>query len=67
MVGTAIRSKPAQAAEASRIADAAVVASALIETLAANLDENGQARPGAAGVVLAQVRELAAAVRQTRS
>jgi tryptophan synthase alpha chain len=65
-IGFGVRT-PAQAAEASRIADAAVVASALIETLAANLDENGHAKPGAAGVVLAQVRDLAKAVRQTQS
>ncbi len=55
---------PAQAAEASRIADAAVVASALIETLSAHLDEDGKAKPGAVETVLDQVRGLAAAVRK---
>ena len=43
--------RPQQAATAARIADAAVVASALIDTLAANLDDAGkrQARRGAQG------------------
>ncbi len=64
-IGFGVRT-PAQAAEASRVADAAVVASALIENLSRHLDENGHARPGAAEAVLAQVRELAAAVRAPR-
>jgi tryptophan synthase alpha chain len=64
-IGFGVRS-PHQAAEAVRIADAAVVASALIDTLAANLDEQGRARPGAVGKVLDQVRELAAGVRGAR-
>ena len=54
---------PAQAAEAASIADGSVVASALIDTLAANLDEAGHAKPGAVEIVLAQVRALAAGVR----
>ena len=53
---------PAQAAEAVRIADAAVVASALIETLAASLRE-GCAGPETAARVLAQVRAIADAIR----
>jgi tryptophan synthase alpha chain len=61
-IGFGVRT-PAQAAEASRIADAAVVASALIETLSYHLDEHGQAMPDAAATVLAQVGDLAAAVR----
>jgi tryptophan synthase alpha chain len=61
-IGFGVRS-PEQAGVASRIADAAVVASALIETLSANLDANGKALPGAVRTVLDQVRELAAAVR----
>jgi tryptophan synthase alpha chain len=64
-VGFGVRS-PHQAAEAVRIADAAVVASALIDTLAANLDEHGRAKAGAVGKVLDQVRELAAGVRSAR-
>ena len=54
---------PAQAAGAASIADGAVVASALIDTLAANLDDAGHAKPGAVEIVLAQVRALAAGVR----
>jgi len=61
-IGFGVRT-PQQAAEAARIADAAVVASALIDTLAANLDENGRAKPGAVEKVLDQVRALAAGVR----
>ncbi len=61
-VGFGVRS-PAQAAEASRVADAAVVASALIDTLAAQIDERGRAKPGAVPAVLDQVRALAAGVR----
>ena len=61
-IGFGVRS-PAQAAEASRVADAAVVASALIDTLAGNLDAAGKAKPGAVGLVLDQVRALAAGVR----
>ena len=64
-IGFGIRS-PAQAAEATTIADGAVVASALIETLARDLDEHGAARPGTAQRVLDQVRSLADAVRMTR-
>ena len=64
-VGFGVRS-PHQAAEAVRVADAAVVASALIDTLATNLDEQGRAKPGAVRKVLDQVRELAAGVRGAR-
>ena len=61
-IGFGVRT-PAQAAEAASISDGAVVASALIDTLAANLDENGHTKPGAVEKVLAQVRDLAKAVR----
>ncbi len=64
-VGFGVRS-PAQAAEVVRVADAAVVASALIDTLAAHLDESGRAKPDAVRVVLDQVRDLADAVRVAR-
>jgi tryptophan synthase alpha chain len=63
-IGFGVRT-PAQAAAASRIADAAVVASALIETLSRHLDADGNARPDAVAAVLNQVRELSAAVRHT--
>jgi tryptophan synthase alpha chain len=64
-VGFGVRT-PEQAAEAARAADAAVVASALIDTLARSLDERG--RPGADTVrrVLDQVRALADGVRGAR-
>lgn len=55
-----------QAAEAVRVADAAVVASALIETLAASLDADGRAGPTTVRRVLDQVRELAEGVRGAR-
>jgi tryptophan synthase alpha chain len=65
-IGFGVRT-PAQAAEASRVADAAVVASALIETLSKHLDDAGNARPDAVTAVLDQVRDLASAVRRTQS
>jgi tryptophan synthase alpha chain len=62
-VGFGVRT-PQQAATAARVADAAVVASALIDTLAANLNADGRALPAAVEKVLDQVRGLAAAVRR---
>jgi tryptophan synthase alpha chain len=62
-IGFGVRT-PDQAATAAKIADAAVVASALIETLSTHLDADGKARPGAVETVLDQVRALAAAVRK---
>jgi len=64
-IGFGVRT-PEQAGEASRVADAAVVASALLDNLANNLDEHGKAKPGAIDKVLAQIGELAAAVRKPR-
>jgi tryptophan synthase alpha chain len=64
-VGFGVRT-PEQAAAAVRLGDAAVVASALIDTLSADLDEAGRARPGTVGKVLDQVRALAAGVRGAR-
>jgi tryptophan synthase alpha chain len=64
-IGFGVRT-PAQAAEAVRQGDAAVVASALLDTLSASLDENGRATPGTVRRVLDQVRELAEAVRSAR-
>ena len=60
-IGFGIRT-PQQAAEAARIADGAVVASALIDTLAASLDAEGRAGPDTVTRVLDQVRALAEAV-----
>jgi tryptophan synthase alpha chain len=65
-IGFGVRT-PAQAAEVVRFADAAVVASALIDTLAAHLDSDGKAKPDAVRVVLDQVRDLANAVRSARA
>jgi tryptophan synthase alpha chain len=64
-IGFGVRS-PEQAAEAVRVADAAVVASALIETLAASLDADGRAGPDSVRRVLDQVRALAEGVRGAR-
>ncbi len=64
-IGFGVRT-PAQAADAVRHADAAVVASALIETLAASLDEQGRATPDTVQRVLDQVRALADGVRHAR-
>jgi len=64
-IGFGVRS-PEQAADAVRTADAAVVASALIETLAASLDEAGRARPDTVARVLEQVSSLAEGVRRAR-
>jgi tryptophan synthase alpha chain len=61
-IGFGVRT-PEQAGAASRVADAAVVASALIDTLSANLDADGKALPRAVDKVLDQVRGLATAVR----
>jgi tryptophan synthase alpha chain len=64
-VGFGVRS-PAHATAAVRSADAAVVASALIDTLAASLDAQGRAGPDTVRRVLDQIRELAEAVRTAR-
>jgi len=64
-IGFGIRT-PQQAAEAARLADAVVVGSALVDTLAAGLDENGCARRETRRQVLDQVRALAEAVRGAR-
>ncbi len=64
-IGFGVRT-PQQAGTASHIADAAVVASALIDTLSAHLDADGKALPGAVEAVLDQVRGLAAAVRKPK-
>jgi tryptophan synthase alpha chain len=65
-VGFGIRT-PAQAAAIARVADAAVIGSALVSHIAQSLDAHGRAPPGLAASLLAQVRELAAAVRTARN
>ncbi len=64
-VGFGIRT-PEQAAAVARVADAAVVGSALVQRLADHLDAAGRARPGLVDAVLADVRALAAGVRDAR-
>jgi tryptophan synthase alpha chain len=64
-IGFGVRT-PAQAAGAVRVADGAVVASALIDTLALSLDECGRARPDTVRQVLDQVRALSSAIHRAR-
>jgi tryptophan synthase alpha chain len=64
-IGFGVRS-PAQAAAAVRAADGAVVASALIDTLANSLDAQGNATPDSVRLVLDQIKDLASAVRGAR-
>jgi tryptophan synthase alpha chain len=65
-VGFGIRT-PAQAQEVARVADAAVVGSALVDRVAANLDGDGKAKPALVGAVLEDVRALAQGVRGARA
>ncbi|HZT50671.1 MAG TPA: tryptophan synthase subunit alpha [Stellaceae bacterium] len=64
-VGFGIRT-PAQAAEVARVADAAVVGSALVEKVAKNLDRRGKAKTSLTPAVLKDVAALAKGVRQAR-
>jgi tryptophan synthase alpha chain len=64
-VGFGIKT-PEQAAEVARNADAAVVGSAIVERVKANLDERGQASSGLVEDVTVLVRALAAGVRKAR-
>jgi tryptophan synthase alpha chain len=65
-VGFGIRT-PAQAAAIARVADAAVIGSALVGHIADALKSNGGAPPSLAESLFDQVRELAAAVRTARN
>jgi len=65
-VGFGIRT-PDQAAEIARIADGAVVGSALVDVIAQNLDAEGKAMPGLADKLLALVGDLAQGVRGARN
>jgi tryptophan synthase alpha chain len=65
-VGFGIRT-PAQAAAIARVADAAVIGSTLVSHIAHSLDTDGRAPPVLARSLLAQVSELAAAVRSARN
>lgn len=64
-VGFGIKT-PEQAAAIARIADAAVVGSAIVENIARHLDAAGKALPGLVDAVVAQVSALAAGVRAAR-
>lgn len=64
-VGFGIKT-PAQAAEVARVADAAVVGSALVEKIARNLDRRGKAKATLVPAVLKDVAALAASVRKAR-
>ena len=65
-VGFGIKN-PEQAAAVARAADAAVVGSALVARVAANLDPDNRAQPGLVDAVLADIGALARGVRQARS
>jgi tryptophan synthase alpha chain len=64
-VGFGIRT-PDQAAEVARVADAAVVGSALVDRIARSLDGEGRPAPDLARTLHAQVRALAEGVRNAR-
>ncbi|MBO6519068.1 MAG: tryptophan synthase subunit alpha [Rhodospirillales bacterium] len=64
-VGFGIRT-PEQAAEIAGVADAAVVGSALVDQITANLDDNGKPGPGTVDAVLGLVRSLAEGVRSAK-
>ena len=65
VVGFGIKT-PEQAAEIARVADAAVVASALVDRLARNLDPAGKALPGLIDAVLGDIAALAEGIRGAR-
>ncbi|MGB8275148.1 MAG: tryptophan synthase subunit alpha [Alphaproteobacteria bacterium] len=58
---------PEQATEVARVADAAVVGSALVRRIAGNLDEAGRAKPGLVEDVLSFAKTLARGVGAARS
>ena len=64
-VGFGIR-EPAQAAEIARLADAAVVGSALVALVAEGLDADGRVKPSLVERVHLQVAALAKGVREAR-
>lgn len=64
-VGFGIRT-PEQAGNIAKVADAAVVGSALVDRIASELDGNGKASPALVDNLLAQVNDLAVSVRAAR-
>jgi tryptophan synthase alpha chain len=65
-VGFGIRT-PAQAAAVAKVADAAVVGSALVERVASSLDAGGKAAPSLIKAVLGDVQALSQGVRSARA
>jgi tryptophan synthase alpha chain len=65
-VGFGIKT-PEQAADVARVADAAVVGTALVQRVASFLDEKKRAKPGLVEAVLADVSALARGVRGART
>ncbi|HAQ32916.1 MAG TPA: tryptophan synthase subunit alpha, partial [Rhodospirillaceae bacterium] len=65
-VGFGIKT-PQQAGGVAAVADAAVVGSALVDTIAAGLDGQGKASPGLVEDVLAFVSKMSKGVRGGRS
>ncbi|MGH1478385.1 MAG: tryptophan synthase subunit alpha [Geminicoccales bacterium] len=65
-VGFGIRT-PEQAGEIAKVADAAVVGSALVDKIAANLDEQGRPDPGLVSALLGDVAALATSIKSARS
>ncbi len=65
-VGFGIRT-PEDAAAVSQAADAAVVGSAIVNAIKAELDEDGRAKPGLVAKVLAFVESLSNGVRSSRA
>ncbi len=64
-VGFGIRT-PEQAGEIAKVADAAVVGSALVDRIASSLDGDGRPEPSLVGDLLDQVSALADSVRSAR-
>ena len=65
VVGFGIKT-PQQAADIARVADGAVVASALVDRLARNLDPAGKALPGLVDAVFGDIAALADGIRGAR-
>ncbi|MEM7041575.1 MAG: tryptophan synthase subunit alpha [Pseudomonadota bacterium] len=64
-VGFGIRT-PEQAGEIAKVADAAVVGSALVDKIASSLDENGRPDAGLIDALLEQVSHLANSIKSAR-
>jgi len=64
-VGFGIKT-PEQAATIGRAADGAVIGSALVNTIAENLDDTGKAKSGLVDALLSQVQGLADGVHNAR-